>query len=863
MPRSRRKCRGFASAALLLVATIALLSAPSPAQSEANLSNLVWSTDSVAPARFVSAHGRRAAVFGYSQDGLEVWAYPFQIVSDYRASFRLSGTTSDIDGVSILRRIIYRPESVTRIYAGPDFIVRERFFVPLDEPGVIIHYEASCARSLDIVIRFTPVLDLMWPGGIGGQQAIWNPARSAYSIDEPTHGFSGSIGSPDIEAHDETPHENRRLGGEPGLAFTIRAGGDRANARVIIAAGPARSANAIAKGLEEKEDSLEKLAASHYSALLKNALEIETPDEATNRALAWSEIALDQAWVCNPDLGCGLVAGYGPSRKARRPQYDWFFAGDGMVDLPGLLAAGQYDRAREELEFILKYQDQKTGMIWHELSQSAGWIDWSKYPYMFVHVELTFDFLDALESYFVATADRDFIGEHWPAILSAYHYCRSLIDSSDGLPHIPPDKEGSREQEALSEELALSANWVAASQAFAQLANATGHTAEAAAAVIENHKARAAIPQRYWDNTQNFWITGYTRAGTPLMDRQIGPLKALGRQIFSRQQRDSILQQLASSDYQTDWGTRGRAFGSSSYDPNSYANGSVWATSTAAVASAFWDAHRPLTAFSIWSALVGWSSLDSLGHMHETLAGDYYHEQVESVPEQTWSSATFFTATLEGLMGLKVDAIRDHVNFAPHLPPDWQAISVRNLRVGSSKIGFNMATSATGIQLQIENQGAPVKLTFDPELPLGAKLRGAHFENRSIAATLESYPQETQAKIELNLPHGTSTLTIEYTGGVEILSHFAPLAIGQSSEAIKITKINFEGQLYRVDFDYLASAISDFDLRTPWGIERVEGAICEATAPNQYRCSVTHPTEHANRKGYQHGEVNVTFASMP
>src|SRR4029077_12759148 len=145
----------------------------------------------------------------------------------------------------------------------------------------------------------------------------------------------------------------------------------------------------------EQDDALESAAAAHYRALLDEALQVETPDSDVNRALAWSEVALDQAWVCNPDLGCGLVAGYGPSRKARRPQYDWFFAGDGMVAINALLAAGEYPRVRQEIEFILKYQDPKSGMIWHELSQSAGWIDWSKYPYMFVHVELTFDFLNS------------------------------------------------------------------------------------------------------------------------------------------------------------------------------------------------------------------------------------------------------------------------------------------------------------------------------------------------------------------------------------------------------------------------------------------------------------------------------------
>ena len=198
---------------------------------------------------------------------------------------------------------------------------------------------------------------------------------------------------------------------------------------------------------------LEQQAAAHYAELMRDALQIETPDEEVNRALAWSEIALDQAWVCDPDLGCGLVAGYGPSRNARRPQYAWFFAGDGLIATDGLVAAGEYDRARAELEFILKYQDRKTGMIWHELSQSAGHIDWAgKYPYMFVHVDITFQFLSALSRYVEASGDIDFAKQHWSAIESAYRYCQSVIDPATNLPRIPPDKEGGNEQDRESDE---------------------------------------------------------------------------------------------------------------------------------------------------------------------------------------------------------------------------------------------------------------------------------------------------------------------------------------------------------------------------------------------------------------------------
>ena len=868
----RVRLRRYARTLLFSLSALVVCPGQLGAQTQADTvayNSLAWSTDSTGPRRFISVHGRRAAIFGYSQGntrdyseaGLEVWAYPVQILSSYSVTFRQQGATTGIDGQTILRRIVYSPEAVTRIYAGPDFIVREKLFVPLDEPGAIIRYEVESARPVDIEIRFIPVLDLMWPASIGGHEAVWNSAVSAYLLSELTHRFTASVGSPDIVAHDETPNDGQHVARSPGLAFTIRAGGGHNPARVIIAGGgPGQDASVIARKLLEEDASLGKTAIDHYSALLSHALQIETPDADTNRALAWSEIALDQAWVCNPDLGCGLVAGYGPSRKDRRPQYDWFFAGDGMVAIHALLAAGQYDRARQELEFILKYQDKKNGMIWHELSQSAGLLDWGKYPYMYVHVDLTFDFLNTVGNYYSATGDRDFVEAHWPSIQSAYEYCRSLLDAKDGLPRIPAGKEGGREQDALSDELALSASWAEASQAFADLATATGHNAAAAQARATSQQASHAIGQRYWDERQHFWITGYTRSGTPLIDRGIGPSSIRGKPLLPEAQRSSLLDQLAFSDFQTDWGTRSSASSTTTYDPNSYASGSVWAAGTAGMATTFWAEHRPATALPIWSALVPWSSFDSLGHVHEALAGDYYHEEVESVPEQTWSSATFFTAAVNGLLGIQIDGVSNRVIFAPHLPPGWNAITLRNLHVAASEVSMKMVQSANEVRLQMQNEGVPVEIVFDPEIPFGAKLRSTQLGNRSIAATIEQHSQDTHAKVKFNLPHGNATLTIGYAGGVAIITDPPQLMIGETSKAIKITGVNLRDRVYTVDFDYLPSAVSSFDLRTPWKIKDAQGATFEAIAPAVYRLTVSVHAQEKEPHAYQHGKATVTFA---
>ena len=84
---------------LRLLATLLLLSSFSSAQ-ESNsaaaaaksqpVSDLpVWSTTLTQPNRYISAHGIRGFAGGYSEDGLEFWSFPLQLVSGYHLSFVL------------------------------------------------------------------------------------------------------------------------------------------------------------------------------------------------------------------------------------------------------------------------------------------------------------------------------------------------------------------------------------------------------------------------------------------------------------------------------------------------------------------------------------------------------------------------------------------------------------------------------------------------------------------------------------------------------------------------------------------------------------------------------------------------------
>jgi len=783
--------------------------------------------------RFLAVPGQRAVIQGFASEGLEVWAYPFQVLSNYRVAFRPTGTATPIDGSAILARVLYRPDAVTRVYLGPGFVVREKLFVPLDRPAAIVTYSVQAERPIEIQVQATPVMNLMWPAGVGGQSLEWNPSLAAFVLTEPENGFTAAVGSPQIAAHDNPGNRIPHGTADADFGFTLRPGPDGV-AQVIVALNPphAEKPGLLLDQLIHDSQALQAEAATHLREVRNNLLQFDTPDDQVNRAFAWAEIALHQAWVCNPALGCGYVAGYGPSRDARRPQYEWFFAGDGMVSADAAVSAGDRGHARDELEFILRYQDKKTGMIWHELSQSASFLDWAgKFPYMFVHVDITFQFLGAVAHYVAASGDIDFANQHWQAIEAAYRYCLTTIDPSTGLPRIPPGKEGGDEQDHMSDDLGLSTSWVVAASSFARLATLTGHKDLAAEAEAASQKAREAIPQRYWDPRQSFWTAGSTPAGQPMPERRSGPPEALTLHLFSPQQNTLLLDQLASAAFQTDWGTRSIGAGSAGYDPESYGKGSVWALGTADMARAFWSEHRPVTALAVWSSLLPLNSLDSPGHMHEVLQGNFYRPQIESVPEQTWSSASFLEATIHGLLGLDVDSIGNRLVFAPRLPAEWSGVSLAHIRLSAAVISLTLHRDDRGIALEIENPGLPFHLVFQPDIPLGAALLHATLNQQTIPAVLENNPQQTEASVVIEAPHGKSELRIELQGGVSVIPDLPDPVLGDASHGIKIVDVHLERYKLRIAADVPVDREAHLRLKTPWKVVNSVGVTVEAPTP--------------------------------
>ncbi|MDQ6646227.1 MAG: hypothetical protein M3Y93_03200 [Pseudomonadota bacterium] len=674
----------------------------------------VWSTHQARSDRYVSAHGLRAFAGGYSEDGLEVWAFPLQIGSRYGIDILPSGK-APVPGISVLDSVAVDPLGVTRTYVGAGFRVLERITTHARQPGVLVSFRVEGSAELKLRVHFHPSLNLMWPAAIGGQEMAWDSTSNGLLLSEPLHRFSALIASPQTTAHTRPNNDRRdsRFTREVFMTLTPAPCG-AARCATLVFAGQSE-ANEDVHATVAALEHLTAAAVADDARRFEHAgiLRITTPDAAVNRALRWSQIALEQAWTCNARLGCGIVAGYGPSHGARRPQYAWYFAGDGLVATRALIHEGDYARAAGELDLIYRYQKPDNGMIWHEITQSAGFLNWAKdYPNMYVHVDITFDFLDVLADYDRATGDHAFLARHWPATLMAYRYCLSLLDSHDGLPRVPADKMSGDEQDRLTDEISLSAAWVNASHAMSELAASMHDDTLSRQAEAASARARASVRARYLDPRTQRWISGFSRSGKAGESTSGSALAAITSGAATPPEASAALNLLATPAYLTGWGLRSTPTSASNYDPSAYAKGSVWSHGTAAAADIMWQAHRSRAANALWLSLVPWAVQDSLGHMHEVMSGSTFTPQSESVPEQTWSSAGFLSAAIHGLLGLDADARTNTLRFAPQMPASWHDVRVQHVRIGNSRVDLRWHEHDGRATLEVSNSGPEFRLRW-------------------------------------------------------------------------------------------------------------------------------------------------------
>ncbi len=743
------------------------------------------------PHQYLGVIGRRAAWLGEETGAAELWVHPFKLADDFELAFRIPDYLEPIRGADVARTVEIRPELTTITYSHATFTVREHILAPLDEPGLLVLLEVQAIRPLEVIASFRMVFQYAWPGAFGGQYTYWDDDLKAFVLSESRRQNNAVIGSP--WASTASSHPAHALPDAPNTFVipvdTARAAREFVPIAIVGGTMPRDSTLALYRRLITGGERLYRERRAYDSTLLAETATLETPDQRLNLAFQWSKVDLDEQTVCNPDLGCGLVAGWGPSGKSTRPGFGWFFGGDAAINSFAMDGTGQWAPVAQGLRFLAKYQ-RADGKIPHEISQAAGRIPWfTDFPYAYYHADTTPFWLVAVWRYWRASGDGALVRDLWPAIRKAYAWCLTTETDGDGIIENTTGGLGAIEVGALGEDIHedvyLAGVWIESLRAVTELARAMSEDSLSAGATALREKALATLNEKYWREADGYYAFGILRSGRTNDNLTMWPATAQSFGLLRPDRAERMMARLASDVISTDWGARPLSSGSPLYDPMHYNNGAVWPFVTGFVSWGQYHARRPWSGYPLIDALSQMTFDWARGRHPELLSGAFYRPLDTAVPHQFFATSMLLSPVLRGLLGWEPDAAAGRARLAPQLPPSWDRVTVRHLRVGSSDLTARLERGSGRASVTL-SASAPLAVAYVQSLPAGA---------RHARATLDGKPVETRS--ERGMHDGTLSvlvragatpqrLEITWTGGLEIEPPRNALTPGQASTGLRV-----------------------------------------------------------------------------
>jgi len=777
---------------MLLGTTAAALIAQAPAIARFPIAaSPIEVTGDVRPHQYVGVEGRKAAWLGTETGEAELWVHPIKLAQDFQLDFRIPDYTDPVRGADVARTVTVRPEITTITYSHATFTVREHILVPMDVPGILVLLEVESFRPLEIIASFRTVFQYAWPAAFGGQYTVWSPDDNAFLLSESLRRRNALIGSP--WAGEASSHPAHALPDAPSV-FTIVVDSTRATREFIpiaIAAGeaPRDTVRAWYRRLLTDARALYDAKRAHADSLVYRAARLDTPDDEFDRAFLWGLVNLDEQMVCNPDLGCGLVAGWGPSGKSTRPGFGWFFGGDAAINSLAMDAAGLWPQVATGLRFLAKHQ-RDDGKLPHEISQGAAHIPWfTEFPYTYYHLDSTPYWILALWRYWLASGDQALLDELWPTLERAYAWSVTRDTDGDGLMENGPGNLGAIEVGALGEDLHediyVAAIWIEALKAVEDLAGVKGDARMSEDAARRYALARRTVNERLWREREGHHAFGLLTSGQTNDNLTVWPATpATFGQLDAARARRTLIK-LATDSISADWGAHFLSTGSPLYDPMGYNQGAIWPFVTGFAILGQYRYRRPFAGFPLLDAIAQMTFDWGRGRHPELLSGTYYRPLDTAVPQQFFATSMLVSSALTGMLGWEPDAPRHRARLAPQLPPQWPVVRAHGLHVGNATVEALVQRGPGSLALQLRaERGTP---TVQLELPLPA---GARFGQVTVNDTVQAVEQVDgpYPRVRLDVPLGTQPRWVAMTweGGLDIVPPTPRLTPGQTSDGIRV-----------------------------------------------------------------------------
>jgi len=782
----------------------------------------------VRPWEFLPITGTRAGLLGNESGHMEAWVYPLKIFREFHLKFHTEGRV--LPAEALARTVTVRPESATILYAGDTFTVRETFFVPVGEQGAIVILDVETEQPVEIEAVFHRDFQLEWPAALGATYLDWAAAQHAFYFGEEQRKFSALVGSPTAtEAH---PEFQTNYSESQESSFRLGPTAKGKERKLIVIAGSMEGRAAAEKTYQHLTGAYADLlreSAEYYRDYLGKTVIVELPDGQLQQAYDWARVSVLQGMVSNPYLGTGLVAGYRTSGESQRPGFAWFFGRDSFWTSFGLNAAGDFSSARTALVFIAKYQ-REDGKIPHEISQGANFVDWFKgYPYPYASADATPLYIIAVNDYVIESGDTAFVKEKWDSLWKAYEFLRSTYDEHgfaknagvghgwvEGGPLLP-----------VKTELYQTGLGIEALRALSNLARVIGKEDVSSELSQNFDKQKPLMNEAFWIAEKKRFAFALDKDNHAVDEPSVLATVPMWFGLLDEAKADAMISQLAAMDHQTDWGMRIISEHSPKFSGGGYHFGSVWPLFTGWAAAGEYRYHRSFPAYANLRANALLALDGSLGHVTEVLSGANYQSLSTSSPHQIWSAAMVVSPLLRGMFGLRSDATKGTLTFAPHPPADWTSFSITSVPVGSAKLDLHYSKDPGEIKLEVSVTGdASRTIDFQPAVSLRAKVLGVEFNGKSVPFHVDSNGIDQHVITKIAVGGATNTLRIRIQNDFGLSYSSTLPAIGATSQGLRILSETWTPARDRLTINASGLAGSQYKLSV-WGAEQiaaVEGA---------------------------------------
>jgi hypothetical protein len=574
--------------------------------------------------------------------------------------------------------------------------------------------------------------------------------------------------------------------------------------------------------------------ANYWREFLAETVAIASPDPTLDEAFRWAKVGLEAFRMTTPGMGTGLGAGFASAKRAeddqwaaendflRRPGYGWYFGRDGVWSAFAADAYGGSDLAEEALRFLARYQD-VDGKILHELS--PGWV--AHYD----AADSTPLFLLGLEHHVRTTGDRELLRELWPSVRRAMDFLDTTDTDGDGLIENTNVGHGWIEGGKFygaHTTLYLAGVWTASLEAVARMAEWVVDDDLRQSAAERATTARQAVNDGSWDPLDRHYRYGKRSDGSYMSHRTILPAVPALLGVTDRDKTRPMIELFGSAEITSDWGARMAPRSNPDYNPTGYHEGSVWPLYTGWTSLAAYVARQPLTGF-----LHAYNNLrlvrhGSLGYVTEVLNGDVM-EAAGVTGHQAWSHALTILPVLEGMLGIRPDAMNGVLRMRPQLPGGWRELTVQRVHVGEDAFNITIRREEETSAFIIERVAGNAPIQFDLALPFprATLVNLDHDRTTGVAIpageSIVNRPTEKQVRVLATLSEAQGVIAFRHSPFPEVIQPLPSPAPGATSESLRIVKSRFTAGALDVRVEGLPGRPYRFSVATPWPVRSVAG----------------------------------------